>query len=230
MDGLEKLVKFIFGDVTGRITAVIVGIIATSVVYNELILVNKNTQLDSKEQLLLVKEERIKSVNDQINVLKSQLTYKPYKDKKDFEDLQQMNASLKQENTHLSQLVTELQKVGDNVNSEELVESLTKIKQENIKLKGELALYSSEYILENQHVDLGSSWSGFGGVVVFGVESISVLGHSQTRLSVNGKTSSTKTYAGDQFVFKVGNNEFLLSVIAVEYVSSRLTISISKKI
>ena len=230
MEGLDKIISFIFGDISGRVTALIVGVIATSIVYSELILVEKDTQLDSKQQLILVKEERIKSVNDQINVLKSQLIYKPYKDKKDFEDLQQINASLEKENLRLSQLVSELQKVGDNVNAEELVASLSEIKQENLQLKNELSLYTSEIIIKDQRIDLGKAWSGFGGVVVFGVDEISVLGYSKTRLSVNGTTTTMKTNAGDQYVFAVGENEYLLNVLSVEYVSSRVSINVSKKI
>ncbi|OEE72198.1 hypothetical protein [Vibrio genomosp. F6] len=230
MEGLDKIISFIFGDISGRVTALIVGVIATSVVYSELILVEKDTQLDSKQQLILVKEERIKSVNDQINVLKSQLIYKPYKDKKDFEDLQQINTSLEKENLRLSQLVSELQKVGDNVNAEELVASLSEIKQENLQLKNELSLYTSEIVIKDQRIDLGKAWSGFGGVVVFGVDEISVLGYSKTRLSVNGNTTTMETNAGDQYVFTVGENEYLLNILSVEYVSSRVSISVSKKI
>lgn len=230
MDALEKLVSFIASDVIGRVTALLIGIVASSIVYQNLIMVEKNTQLDSKEQLISVKEERIKSVNDQLNVLKSQLSYKPYKDKQKFEDLTQKNKELEKENTTLSKVVDELKIISQSPNVGDIANDISVLKEENVVLKSKLSGYESNVLIENEVVDLGKSWSGFGGVVIFGIEELSVIGHGTARLSVNGTTISRKILPGDQLKFEVGIHKYLLNIQTIEYVRSEVKISVTKQI
>jgi hypothetical protein len=230
MDALEKLVSFIASDVIGRVTALLIGIVASSIVYQNLIMVEKNTQLDSKEQLISVKEERIKSVNDQLNVLKSQLSYKPYKDKQKFEDLTQKNKELEKENTTLSKVVDELKIISQSPNAGDIANDISVLKEENVVLKSKLSGYESNVLIENEVVDLGKSWSGFGGVVIFGIEELSVIGHGTARLSVNGTTISRKILPGDQLKFEVGIHKYLLNIQTIEYVRSEVKISVTKQI
>ncbi|WP_113875037.1 hypothetical protein [Marinomonas aquiplantarum] len=229
MEVVEKFIQFIKNDISGRLTSFILGVIAMSVMYQNFILVEKDTQLHSKEQLINVKEERIKSINDQINVLKVQLSYKPFKDKKEVEDLTAQNKELSEENEKLISLVTELKSISQNTVSENLVEDFAKLKKSNLELEKRLATYTSKYIVEKEDIPLGRSWNGFDGVVVFGVENLTVTGAGDIRFSVNGKTEAKRVYPGDQFQFTLGENQYLLNVVAVEYVSSKITVSISKK-
>lgn len=230
MDGLEKLVRFILSDVIGRVTALIIGVIASSIVYQNLIMVEKNTQLDSKEQLIAVKEERIKSVNDQINVLKTQLSYKPYKDKQEFEDLTNQNKDLESTNSTLSKVVEELKNISETPNSDNLAKDIYQLKEENILLSAKLAKYETDKLVVNEVVEKGKSWLGFGGSVIFGIDSMSVYGYADARLSVNGTTVVRKVFPGDQLRIEIGKMKYLLSIQTIEYVSSRVLISVSKQI
>ncbi|PMG99736.1 hypothetical protein [Vibrio lentus] len=230
MDKVKSAFTFVLGEDYGRAVAFSIGVFVTAVLYQNFIMIQKDTQLDSKQQLIYVKEDRIKAVNDQIDVLKLQLAYKPYKDKKEFEDLESENIELSVQNANLSALLEEVKTIDNSKDIKQFADDIAKLKSENIKLTNELATYISDIVVHSERVSLGHSWSGFGGVVVFGLDRLSASGYGEARLSVNGETTNKRIYPGDQFTFEVANTQYILNVLSVEYVASQIKIGVSKKI
>jgi len=227
---ISKTLTFLLADPVGRIGALIIGIIVTVLAYENFVIFQKDVQLISKDQLIRVKEERLKQLNDQISGLKVEIAYKPLKEKRILNELSEKSQDLEDRNKALSEITQSIK--SDNKSEfkvSELAQKIKNLKEKNLDYKRKLLNYESNIIASDQNIEIGSSWEGFGGRVLFGVSDISVAGYANTYLSVDGATEKHKVWPGQQFQFQLSNQNYLLNVVSISYVGSRATISISKK-
>lgn len=114
-DNVSAVINFIKRDPLGRLTAVIIGIIITVFAYQNYFIPSKDEQLnemqrhnDTKDELIRLKEERLKQSSDKANYLALQLEYFPVESNRQIGELKKKNDNLRARNDELMRLNSKL--------------------------------------------------------------------------------------------------------------------------
>lgn len=227
---VTNTVSFLLADPVGRIGAFILGIVLSIVCYQNFIMVEKQAEINNKDELIRVKEERLKQKNDVIEGLKIELSYKPLKEKRILDQLAMQNNDLKLRNLALETIAksVDIEKSVTN-NYEELINQVNSLKSNNEQLSIDLLSYQNEIIIDNYSLNSGEAWNGFGGAISFGVKSVRLDNYSDITFSVQGTSTIIRVWAGTQIPFTLTGRDYILSVGKVSYVGGRVEITVSKK-
>ena len=226
---IQHTLSFILYDPIGRGASLIVGIVVTALVYEYFVMVQKEAQLVSKDELIRIKDERMKQINDQVEALKADLDFKPLRERRVLEGLKEKNDELARQNKALAQIA---ESVGDSIvhlpDAEAFARTVEKLKDENTDLIEKLGRYEARTIVSEMTVGKGDTWTGFGGRVVFGVKDLRVQGFAQTQFSVDGISKRRDLWPGDQIKFELDQQSYLLNIESVRFVLSRVVIGVSR--
>ncbi|WP_417881234.1 hypothetical protein [Vibrio sp.] len=237
----DKLINTILNGLKVAIPSILVGIIGTYLVYDSVVLVGKNSELETLRVAVDVEKgrqnvlsERIKLLGDKSVFLESQLKYKSPTQKALEEESKQKIEMLTKENIQLHRIKEKLEKAeGSKVDIAELSAKLDKYVAENAQLKAQLGKFTSEVLVSDYQMSEGESWSGLGGRVTFGVSDVTneyKKGNVALVVSSIFDTEDKKVQAGNSFDFSVEGNNYKLVVNKVAYIGDYVTISVYKKI
>ncbi len=226
---LHKTLAFLSADPIGRGAALLIGIIACAFTYENFLIAQKDVQLTSKDELIGVKDERLKQLNDNIAGLKVELDYKPLKEKRLLDELTEKNETLKMQNAALSEIEKSVKSNGnDKLTTADLITEVKKLKETNAEIRRKLATYEFSTLVPNLDIRKGDSWEGFGGRVLLGLKDVSVSGFAKVNFTYDGASEPKEIGPGDQFKFFVNDQRYVLNILSVVYVGSKITISVSK--